>query len=107
MSTKGHLYYQENGDFEMYHETSESVGLFWGTRGFNIYILFGLDDYEVETKERYLIIYNKRNSDLKEEIKIYLGDVLSLQADYDGLMIGVRGDSLTAKKIENGEFKNE
>lgn len=104
MSTKSHIYYDSL--IEIYSETSEPQSVLGNFRGYNIYILIEpelIKNIKIEGEYLFLQTHSKFNTETPNKIKIWFGHIFEFDYDDDGLSIGIKGGSSTAKLIE---FKN-
>ena len=98
MSSKSHIIYDKG--IECFHETNESFEDILGNYlGFNIYLV--IDDYQYSFTVEKGIMRLKTESEILGEININMRDVFEFDVDKDGLLLGIRGGSVTGEMLKS------
>lgn len=108
MSTKSHVLL--NSETEIFEETIEAVHSFGKFMGYNVYAIFSTKIIKLFKMDgHYAYLHLKEDSetanDILPEMKFWMNDILSVELEYDELMIVFKGDGLYSGAWGNKFFK--
>ena len=101
MSTKAHIYTNQDFSVEVYHETiEERYDVLGNHLGFDIHFILNLKDVTLIKHDHYGLEVNHNYFGLKRKLSFNFQDIESIEIDSTHIDIRVKGDTDTAQEIK-------
>jgi len=92
-------------NIHVWEETSEPQMVFGKDIGFNVYLSIDISELKLfKVDGEYFYIRVKKDNYLPTDIKIWGGNIIWIEWDSEGLMVGLKGGSKPANEVLSGKF---